>query len=456
MARAELFPKPLAMMDLTDLRFILASTRPNWLCYPMGERSWCILEPMENFIMAQIRFPTSRRAARWFLAMVAGVLSASLAFAQSPAKSPKGTDNAPPSIDAEVRQIETLSRSDPGKALDRLQALLTRLDTESGLTNERRDTLKRMVRDRIRVTTAEIETPPAEKAVVAARRLTDKERRDAEADSTGRLFETVKKLQREGKLGAARAATSRLPDNPAAMALRRTTDVADQLEENRNLQRERTRGPTDALRGVERAALIPKGDVEYPRDWRARTKDRKHASAVPMTAREKAILQALDTPISVNFKDSPLETVLEYLRTITGQPIAVDPAALQAAGVTYETLVSLRLKDVSLRFVLRKLLGELGLAYIVKNEVIQVLTAEQARNTLVTRVHYIGDLVTAPDEFTATLQAAQLIDLIETTLEPSSWRRNGGPGTIVYNHLSRSLVIKQTAEFHGTLVNGLP
>ena len=64
-----------------------------------------------------------------------------------------------------------------------------------------------------------------------------------------------------------------------------------------------------------------------------------------------------------------------------------------------------------------------------------------------TRVVYIGDLLDRQDEWGAAWEAAHLIQLIKSTIEPGSWAGQGGNGTIVYNHPTRSLVIKQTAEF---------
>jgi hypothetical protein len=402
--------------------------------------------------MADAGFLIARPRQRIGWVVLCGLIAAGGALAQPPADSA----NPQRTIEAEVRQADAASRFNPDKALDRWQALLDRLEADTELPAKRRDALKDMVKDRMRVLRAEADGS----AVAQAARLSKTEQRDAEAESARRLFDAVRKLQKEGKLAEAgrqaRGVAGRMADSPAAQALQRTTDVADQVAANRAIQQDRARGNTDAMRQADRVGIAPKGDVEFPRDWKARTKDRKSASAVPMTAREKAVLQALDRPISVNFQNSPLSAVIEYLQTLTGQPIVLKPDALEATGTAYNTPVTLRLQDVSLRFVLRKILGDHGLAYIVKDEVIQVVTGQQARETLVTRVHYIGDLLRRQDEFGATLEAAMLIDLIETTIEPSSWKRFGGPGTIIYNHPTRSLVIKQCAEFHGTLSSGLP
>jgi hypothetical protein len=54
--------------------------------------------------------------------------------------------------------------------------------------------------------------------------------------------------------------------------------------------------------------------------------------------------------------------------------------------------------------------------------------------------------------------AAQLIEVIETTIAPESWDTNGGPGAIRYYAAVHALVVRATAETHGELsglVDGL-
>jgi hypothetical protein len=368
-----------------------------------------------------------------------------------------------PIIEAEVRlavrDAQAVSESDPDKALERFKKLLDRLDADTVLLDERRQALERMVKDRIRI----IENATAAQVLNQARaadRRAESDKRDYDDRVSRRLFEAIKQLQKEGKLADASQRSGelgkRLASSPATQALRRTTDIANQVADNRSLRQERQRGFDGALRSVDKSAVMPSGDVEFPKDWKARTKNRLPAGAVRMTPKEKAIMQALDTPLTVNFEDSPFDAVIEYLQTLTGQSILMNREALDAAGINYDTKVTLRARGLTLRTVLRKILGDRGLSYIVKDETIQIMTTEQARNTMVTRVHYIGDLLTWQDEFGAALQAAQIIKMIKSIMDPSSWQDAGGNASITYHHPTRSLVIKQSAEFHGTLANSLP
>src|SRR5262249_6202638 len=254
------------------------------------------------------------------------------------------------------------------------------------------------------------------------------------------------RLQKEGKLEAAARQASELaqrqPSNSAAQAASRTSATAEQVAANRQLQVERDQRTSGILRGIDKSGMPPKGDIEYAKDWQEKTRNRKPITSARLTAKEEAVMRSLNSPISVRFKDSRFEDVMDYIQTVTGQPIVADKAALDDAGVSYDTPVTLTLRNVSVRFLLRKLLSDLGLAYVVKDEVVEVISQVQARNMMTVKTYYIGDLARN------RIQAAVLIDLIQSTIDPESWKANGGLGTIVYHPLTRSLVIKQTAEFH--------
>src|SRR5262249_4139738 len=153
---------------------------------------------------------------------------------------------------------------------------------------------------------------------------------------------------------------------------------ANRIIENRQLQAERERRTNDALREVDRTAVVPKNDFELPKGWRARTQKRKGSNDIPLTDKERAILRTLDSTVSVAFRNSRFEDVIDYLQTLTGLRIIVDKTALEEAGVTYLSPVTLQANGVTVRSVLRKVLGDLGLAYVIKDEAIQVVTPQQA------------------------------------------------------------------------------
>jgi hypothetical protein len=385
---------------------------------------------------------TQRLASRWLLAaLLAGLYTFALTLTAAAQESTDrrlqevAAQKAEADVRTALRESERLASTSPDKAVARLRKALDRIEDEAALSDDRRATLRRMLKDRIRVAELGNAADPADKKAKDGKRLAD------DRDDAQRLLDSIKKLQREGKLDETRRQAKELADN-------RINSVADQVAANRQLQNERERRTGDVIRNVDRSGLPSKGDIEFPKDWKERTKNRTPVTT-RMTAKEKAVLSALDSLISVRFRDSRLEDVIEYIQDRTGQSIVLDKVALEDVGVSYDSPVSVSVKGVTVRFLLRKILGDLGLTYVVKDEVIQVVSTKQAKDLMSVQVYYIGDL--ARNRF----QAAVLIDLIQSTIEPESWKANGGTGSIYYNPITRSLVIKQTSEFHSVLSSGL-
>ena len=209
------------------------------------------------------------------------------------------------------------------------------------------------------------------------------------------------------------------------------------------------------IKGEEDKLLIPQvEDIKFPADWA-----KKMAKRLPveLTDKEKKILEALNKPMNVVLKDSTLEDVVKFLQDKAGVTIVVPQAILEEKNITYKVPVSVDLKNVTLRTILKKTLADVGLVYIVKDNVIQVTTEERAKQTLTTRAYYMGDLLllTSVDPLRRNAQQAQairtindIIGVIVGTIEPDSWWVNGGPGRIVFDPSSMTLIVSQTAEMH--------
>ncbi len=428
---------------------------------------------------------TRLRGLHCTLAAAAGLLLATAAAAQAPREQDidyagqirRMNEIAGQKIESDIRstlrEAQRLTPTDPAQAVERLQSALARLTDDTALLQPRREALKRMLQDRIRVTETEgknATAKDADKAQDTARRATD-ERRNADQARLARILGNIKLLQTEGKTEEAGRQAEELarqhPNNPAAQAVSRTTSVAEQLASARRLQDERERRLLGVTREIDRSATPPVNDMDFPKDWKERTKNR--TATVPLTAKEKVILQALDAPVSVNFRDSRFEAVIDYLQTYTGQPIVVDGQALKEAEITYDTPVTVRMQGVTLRTLLRKILGDLGLTYVVKEQTIQVTTAEKAKNMMIVRTYYIGDVVSNPafgginnyrfgpafNQLQMVQSANQIIELIQNALEPDSWHTRNGPGSITFHWPTMSLVIRQSAEVHALLGGGL-
>jgi hypothetical protein len=178
------------------------------------------------------------------------------------------------------------------------------------------------------------------------------------------------------------------------------------------------------------------------------------------TVGENKIEQALNAPTQVDFVETPLQDVIEFLKDFHKIEIQFDTKALGEAGIDHATPITKNFKGISLRSALRLLLGELNLTYVVRDEVLSITTPQQAAQMLSTRVYPIGDLAIASatplSDGTSggygphVVRDESLDNLIRTTVEPKSWNVSGGPGTLAVISLDskRVIVVYQTYAVH--------
>ncbi len=221
--------------------------------------------------------------------------------------------------------------------------------------------------------------------------------------------------------------------------------------------------------------------------------------------REREIESKLNTPVTLNFKDVPLYSVLQDLQAYHNIPIWPNRAALEEAGISLDRPVTIQVGNLSLKSALNLLLNDAHLTWVIRDEVLQVTTPADARGKLETRTIDVTDLVIPIHNFGvlpqaqapqpsmtafhppmgtgpgatpvqtplsllngqevgtpggATLQnnggsvtkgqtptqEKELIRLIQNTIAPTSWREMGGPGTMEFLPLGNALVINQTLD----------
>jgi hypothetical protein len=412
-------------------------------------------------------------------------------------------------VENDLRQTlvsaERIAKTNPAKAIDRLALAISQIDEDKALSAERHAALKRLFKDRIRVFESDLYgTSDKEKAVAKIEKQQgDNARKTSEEKKIASKIKEVNQLEQQGKTEEAATQASKLaekhPDVTAAQASDQTATANDRVTQAKKALKEREKGTLLASRDIQRSSILPGGDLEFPKDWKERTKNR--TATVKLSEKEKSILKSLASPISVNFKNSKLEDVLEYLRTYTGQNIIIDTEALKDAEASYDTPITLKANNLSVRTVLRKVLADVGLTYIIKDETIRATSIQTAKDTMVVRAYYIGDIVAnwgllnglgsgntplphanpiqqAPPAVVGfgalgggvqvapapavpavpQVQAAQnmqyvkaIMEMVENSVDSNSWRINGGNGTISFHAASMSLLIKQSAEVHAML-----
>ncbi len=85
---------------------------------------------------------------------------------------------------------------------------------------------------------------------------------------------------------------------------------------------------------------------------------------------------------------------------------------------------------------MKHILRELGLSYLIRDEALVITVPEEAESKTITAAYPVADLLGETGERNEfgerqrPVDLDELIDLITTTLEPTSWDRVGGPGSI--------------------------
>jgi hypothetical protein len=388
----------------------------------------------------------------------------------------KAQEIATQRAESDLRNTLTRARSvGPAEASSLLKQELRRIDANEEIDPDRRSAMVRMLKDRIRMTEAvkpsgdDKPISDAAKSNKVNARRAELEKEAAEREKIKAVITAINQLQGQGRTEEAerqaRDLARQYPDNSAARAMGRNGSLNARVREGRDLLAEQDKRHTAAMMDLEKTSVPLKGDVEFDKERWAQVNKRGGGQ---LTNKEKALLKALNEPVDAKFRNSRFEDVIEYLSTASGQPIVLDKLAMEDQNLTYDSPVNfVAPKPVTMRTALRKVLQDNGLTFVIKDEVIYVTTAKKARDMMVTRVYPIGDLVTLGffadgTKFLpgVTMQAEAdsakfIIDMIRDSIDPMSWQGNGGSGTVTYSPLTKSLVIRQSAEVHMMLKSGL-
>lgn len=337
-----------------------------------------------------------------------------------------------------------LVRSDSPRLIDateKLQTLLAMVRNDTALEAKRREVLLVTLKfdlEKVKEIAAERRRVSVERDLPAARLTRDEVRR---ADDVSRP-----------------QGTRRVTDEARAVIESRSKGLAD-TRGDRGRSGDRY---NKVMRSVEEAAIPEGRDMTFPKDWVEKSKRRSPTQK--MTAKEKALLAALGTIVPADFNKNTFEEVIDYFRKTLKVDIAVDRRALEEAGVTYEgSQVTLKLRGTA-RTVLKRILADLNLAYVIKDEAILITSRERASQMTTTRVYYVGDVAAVVDaripafltQLAMLENISRMVTMITQTVDPQSWRVNNpdAVGAITFDPITMSLVVKQTAEVHFMMGGG--
>jgi uncharacterized membrane protein YgcG len=282
--------------------------------------------------------------------------------------------------------------------IDAREALRARLRTaiqQLSLLKEKRERTQLQIQER-------------ESQVEAQRRLLDQLAEDE--DTLKQLIDQVSVLIYEGYRGdrdafekaeaVARAAWELQPYTGVTAQAVFVAEAAGQLDKALRLQYLRYDRFLETLYQVE-LSHVPFPDeppIVYPPAavWEALTINRKKWASVDLkkfSPIEDRIYQALGQNTEVDFQDSPLTDVVDYLKDLHNIQIVIDEVALNDEGISPDSPINLALAGISLRNALKLMLEPLQLTYVVQDEVMKITTKRVAEEILQIRVYPVGDLV---------------------------------------------------------------
>jgi hypothetical protein len=176
----------------------------------------------------------------------------------------------------------------------------------------------------------------------------------------------------------------------------------------------------------------------------------------PLHSGRAAIEKALEQPTVLQFNDTPLGDVVDYLRKSHQIEIYLDEKPLMDASITRETPITEEIRGVPLKSALRLMLKKIGAAYTIQNDVLFITTPEEVDDNLRTKLYDVADLVVCRDDHDNLWDDFDtLIDVLETAIKPNYWTCNGDNQTIspVSLGTAKFLAISERDESHEVIAD---
>ncbi|MEO1527176.1 MAG: hypothetical protein AAFX06_17185 [Planctomycetota bacterium] len=160
-------------------------------------------------------------------------------------------------------------------------------------------------------------------------------------------------------------------------------------------------------------------------------------SSTQKTAEERIQL-ALTASTTQTFIETPLVEAMQQISKSHAIPVVIDTRALEEIGLTADTPITIDLKNVSLRSLLRLMLRDNDLTYMIKDEVLQITTMEAAESNLILNMYTLPGKLGERGE--------EIVNAISRTVRPDTWETIGGNSSII--NIDHALVVSTTSDVH--------
>ena len=132
------------------------------------------------------------------------------------------------------------------------------------------------------------------------------------------------------------------------------------------------------------------------------------------------IRDALESKLTIQFKDTPLSTAVQQLSQQAGIDIRIDEEALVRGVKSLRTPINLEIRDHKLRGILNVLTAQQLLDWGISDGILWITTPRSLKVTKKVALFDVRDLCTDEDENNA------LRDAIQRQITPDAWTETGG------------------------------
>jgi hypothetical protein len=355
-----------------------------------------------------------------------------------------------------------LSKFSLTRAAEYLKPILESIESDELLPAEKRDSLVRGIRSQIKVyeknigVSASKNLDAVQSQAQANERIADIDRTSRENEKLSRNIDSIKNLRKDGQIAEANRSFDELakkyPNNLEVQALGRLSKFQDNIGAESKLRATRSDMMLALQRDILKASIPVTGDISFPDDRVEKSKRRTAGAKV--SEEDRKIMNTMSSPLTFSLKNEPFQSFLDIMEKQFGSPLVIDQQALQLMNITTESPITVNSRGWSTRTILRKVLSDLGLSYVIKEKTIHITSPDRAKETMTTRAYPIGDIIgnmnmNMPGNYNQAVFIQNVQNIINSimALDPKSWQPEGA-GSIVFEPSTMSLIIRQTAEFH--------
>lgn len=163
------------------------------------------------------------------------------------------------------------------------------------------------------------------------------------------------------------------------------------------------------------------------------------------TCRQRAA-EALQRPVTANFREAPLAEMIAYLEDATQTALLLDGPALAEVGRGPAELASVAVVKAPLADALEAALRPLGLIVVpLDAEVLQISTPRAVAARMHIEFYRVNRPLNRPDEL------GQLLGRIKREAAPTTWSEMGGTAAIYFDQPSGCFIVLQSPAAHAAI-----